>query len=215
MLLIGLTGGIGSGKSLAADRFAVNGAAIVDTDVIAREQTAPGGDAMAAIRSAFGARFVDAGGALDRAAMRSYVFEHPGQRRRLEAILHPLIRERAMERAMLARATSPYVIIAVPLLVESGAWRGLLDRVLVIDAPVTTQIDRVVRARGLADAEVARIVAQQAPRRSRIAAADDVLYNGGPAEALAARVDRLHRFYLDAAKLRQRPDGSSARPVIS
>jgi dephospho-CoA kinase len=200
MLRVGLTGGIGSGKSRAAERFAMNGAAIVDTDVIARELTGPGGEAMDAIRRAFGARFVDGNGALDRAAMRSLVFERPEQRRGLEAILHPLIRERAIERAARAIEASPYVIIAVPLLVEGGGWRGSIDRVLVVDVPVRTQIDRVARTRGLARTEVTRIVSQQAPRRLRIAAADDVLYNDGPPEALEVRVDRLHAFYLDTAR---------------
>jgi dephospho-CoA kinase len=192
---IGLTGGIGSGKSLVADLLAQSGAAVVDTDAIARELTAPGGAAIDAIRTRFGADMIDAHGALDRSRMRSLVFDDDHARAALEAILHPLIRQITDERAAAAPA-APYVLLAIPLLVEAGNWRDRVARVLVVDCPVALQIERVTRTRGLARTQVEAIIARQASRAQRLAAADDIVVNdGSDPRALAARLRPLHLRY--------------------
>lgn len=198
MLVVGLTGGIGSGKSTAADAFAALGVPVIDTDVIARELTAPGAPALAAIRAAFGDAVIAADGQLDRAALRRRVFADADARRRLEALLHPRIRTR-VEQALAAVGPTPYVLVVIPLLVETGAWRELLDRVLVIDCPRDLQIARVQARSGLDRAEVEAILAAQASREARRAAADDLLPNTASHGALAAGVARLHRRYLDLA----------------
>ena len=198
MFAIGLTGGIGSGKSLVADLFAQHGAAIVDTDAIAHALTHAGGAAIAPIRAAFGGRFIDRAGALDRAQMRQHVFAQPAERARLEAILHPLIRAAAEAQAG-AAMSAPYVVYAVPLLVESKSWASRVDRVLVVDCPVETQIARVVATRGLPRAQVEAIVAQQASRQVRLDAADDIIENAGAAADVPPRVARLHARYAAAA----------------
>lgn len=195
--VVGLTGGIGSGKSTVADLFVARGAALVDTDAIAHELTGPHGAAMAAIAEAFGSAVVDARGALDRAAMRRQVFADATARQRLEAILHPLIRAESDRRCQAARA--PYVILAVPLLVESGGYRERVQRVLVVDCPEAVQVARVMARNGLGEAEVQAILAAQASRQQRLAVADDVVDNGGDAAALVPQVERLHRQYLAAA----------------
>ncbi len=195
--VVGLTGGIGSGKSTVADLFVARGAALVDTDAIAHELTGPHGTAMAAIAEAFGPAVVDARGALDRAAMRRQVFADATARQRLEAILHPLIRAESDHRCQAARA--PYVILAVPLLVESGTYRERVQRVLVVDCPEAVQVARVMARNGLGEAEVQAILAAQASRQQRLAVADDVVDNGGDAAALVPQVERLHRQYLAAA----------------
>lgn len=195
--VVGLTGGIGSGKSTVADLFVARGAALVDTDAIAHELTGPHGAAMAAISEAFGPAVVDARGALDRAAMRRQVFADATARQRLEAILHPLIRAESDRRCQAARA--PYVILAVPLLVESGSYRERVQRVLVVDCPEAVQVARVMARNGLGEAEVQAILAAQASRQQRLAVADDVVDNGGDAAALIPQVERLHRQYLAAA----------------
>ncbi|MFZ5584083.1 MAG: dephospho-CoA kinase [Pseudomonadota bacterium] len=195
--VVGLTGGIGSGKSTVADLFVARGAALVDTDAIAHELTGPHGAAMAAIAEAFGPAVVDARGALDRAAMRRQVFADATARQRLEAILHPLIRAESDRRCQAARA--PYVILAVPLLVESGTYRERVQRVLVVDCPEAVQVARVMARNGLGEAEVQAILAAQASRQQRLAVADDVVDNGGDAAALVPQVERLHRQYLAAA----------------
>ncbi|MCL2524335.1 MAG: dephospho-CoA kinase [Betaproteobacteria bacterium] len=189
-----LTGGIGSGKSRIADLFVERGAALVDTDAIARELTGPGGAAMPALLAEFGEEAADASGALDRAAMRRLAFADPERRRRLESILHPLIREEAARRC--AAATAPYVILAVPLLVESGGYRDRCRRILVVDCPEATQIARVMVRDGCDEAAVRAIMATQATRAERLATADDVIVNDGDFSALAAQVDALHRQYL-------------------
>jgi dephospho-CoA kinase len=194
--VVALTGGIGSGKSAVAEAFAARGATVVDTDAIAHELTRPGGAAMAAIRGAFGDAFVAADGSLDRAAMRSRVFTDPGARRRLEAILHPLIRRETERRV--AAATGPYAIVVVPLLVEAGsAYRH--DRVLVVDAGEAIRVARVA-TRGLTEAEIRRIIATQAPTAARLAAADDILENNGSLDELERKVEALHGRYLACAK---------------
>ena len=195
---VGLTGGIGSGKSTVADRFAAHGVAIVDADVEAHRLTAPDGAAIAAIRDAFGPRFITPDGALDRAAMRVHAFGDPAERRRLEAILHPMIRD-ACDR-LRADASSPYVLLVVPLLFESGRKAGHVQRTLVIACDEAVQIARVMRRSGLAEAEVRAIIAAQMPAADRIARADDVIDNSGDPQALDAPVARLHARYLEEAE---------------
>jgi dephospho-CoA kinase len=192
-LVIGLTGGIGSGKSLVANMFAERGASIVDTDQIAHSLTGPKGAAMPDILAEFGARMADSRGAMDRAQMRELVFREPAAKRRLEAILHPMIR--AATEAAAADASGAYVMLAIPLLVESGAWKQRVNRVLVIDCPEEVQVARVMARNGLAEDQVRAIMAAQVPRAVRLAAADDVIDNGGQIEALTPQVDRLHDFY--------------------
>ncbi|HEX4928215.1 MAG TPA: dephospho-CoA kinase [Burkholderiales bacterium] len=195
--VVGLTGGIGSGKSAAAEEFARLGAAVVDTDAIAHELTAPSGAAMASIRQAFGDAFVSPNGALDRRAMRQRVFADPAAKRTLEQLLHPLIRAESERRIAAARA--PYVVHVVPLLVESADYRRRVDRVLVVDAPEQTQIERVRARSGLAEAEVRAIMRSQASAAERRAAADDVIDNGGSLESLHSQVAALHQKYLRLA----------------
>nr|WP_315394815.1 dephospho-CoA kinase [uncultured Duganella sp.] len=191
---IGLTGGIGSGKSTVADLFAARGASIVDTDLIAHSLTAPGGAAMPAIIAEFGPQFADASGALERARMRELVFADAAAKTRLEAILHPRIRDGAL--AAGAAATGSYVIYAVPLLVESGTWRARVARVAVVDCREQVQIARVMARNNLPEAQVRAIMAAQATRAQRLAAADDVIDNNDGIAALAPQIDRLHALYM-------------------
>ncbi len=197
-LSIGLTGGIGSGKSFVADLLAARGAAIIDTDVIAHQLTAPAGAAMPAIREAFGPAFVTPEGALDRAAMRALVFSDPAARKRLEAILHPLISAETEAAAM--KAVGDYLVFVVPLLVESGRWKQRVDRVLVVDCPEALQVERVMRRNQLAPAQVEAIMASQASRAQRLAAADDVIVNDADRDQLQQAVDERHRSYLALAE---------------
>ncbi|MES2756409.1 MAG: dephospho-CoA kinase [Pseudomonadota bacterium] len=194
LLQIGLTGGIGCGKTTVANMFAALGASIVDTDLIAHSMTVAGGPAMAAIGAAFGDRYVTADGALDRAAMRALVFSDPGAKLRLEAILHPLIRAAAEAEAQ--AATGAYVIFVVPLLIESGNWHGRVARVLAIDCAEATQIARVMARNGLQEAQVKAIMAAQVSRQQRLAAADDVIVNDDGIAALAPQVEALHQVYM-------------------
>ncbi|WP_027794399.1 dephospho-CoA kinase [Paraburkholderia acidipaludis] len=199
MFSVGLTGGIGSGKSTVADLFAARGVPIVDTDVIAHQVTAPQGAAMEAIRKQFGPEFVAPDGSMDRARMRALVFGDEAARKRLEAITHPLIRSET-ERESLA-ASGPYVIVVVPLLVESGTWKARVDRVLDVDCSVETQIERVMRRNGFTREQVLAIIARQATRDARLAAADDVVVNNGATlESLGRDVDALHARYLALAQ---------------
>jgi dephospho-CoA kinase len=188
--VIGLTGGIGSGKSTAAGMLAALGAAVVDADEISRELTAPGGAALPALREAFGVAIVPPGGALDRAAMRSLAFSDSGARARLEGILHPLIREEAASR--LEGATGPYAVLVVPLLFESGSWASRVERVVVVDLDEALQVRRTLERSPLAAAEVRAIMATQWPRWRRLQAADEVLWNGGGLEELRSQCARLH-----------------------
>ena len=192
--LVGLTGGIGSGKSSVARRFAALGATIVDTDAIARTLTAVGGAAIEPIRRAFGDPAIDATGALDRDQMRTLVFSDAAAKKKLEGILHPLIRTQS-EREI-ATAASPYIIFDVPLLIESGTYRERCDRVLVVDVPEETQIARVIARDGRSQQAVTAIIAAQVPRATRLAAANDVIHNVGPENELDAQVAVLHRDYL-------------------
>ncbi len=195
--LVGLTGGIGSGKSAASSLFDSLGAAVVDTDVIAHELTAPGGAAIESIRNAFGDEVIDARGALDRAAVRRKVFADASAKARLEAILHPMIRAEADRRSAAARA--PYVVLVVPLLVESGGYRSRVRRVAVVDCPEEVQVARVMTRSGLSAEEARAIMAAQVSREQRLAVADDVIDNGGDLAALRPQVEALHRRYLEMA----------------
>lgn len=201
MFRVGLTGGIGSGKSAVAELLRAQGAAIVDTDRIAHELTAAGGAAIEPIRARFGAAALDAQGALDRVRMRRWVFGDDEARRALEALLHPLIRARA--EAQVQACSGVYVVLVVPLLIEAGGWAERAERILLVDVPAAVQCERIVRTRGLDAAEVRQIIARQAARATRLAAAHDVLCNDGSPAQLAARVGRLHAAYLRAAQARR------------
>ncbi|HEY1044690.1 MAG TPA: dephospho-CoA kinase, partial [Telluria sp.] len=193
-----------SGKSLVADMFAERGASVIDTDAIAHAMTAPHGPAMGRIATEFGDAYVAPDGSLDRARMRELVFSDPSARHRLEAILHPMIREAANAAAVLA--TGPYTIFAVPLLVEAGGWRQRVARVLVVDCPEALQVERVMARNGLSGQQVRAIMASQASRTERLAAADDVVDNSGSVAELGPQIERLHRQYLAfAAKFAARP----------
>ncbi|MBB5542613.1 dephospho-CoA kinase [Paraburkholderia fungorum] len=195
MFVVGLTGGIGSGKSTVADLFAAHGVPLVDTDVVAHRITAPHGIAMPQIAAEFGDSFVAADGSLDRARMRTLVFSDDGARKRLEGITHPLIRAET-EREQ-REAQGPYVIVVVPLLVESGNWRTRVNRVLTVDCSVETQIARVMSRNGFSREQVLAIIARQATREARLAAADDIINNdNAPLDAVKAQVDAQHRAYL-------------------
>ena len=198
MFAVGLTGGIGSGKSTVADLFAAHGVPLVDTDLIAHRITAPHGIAMPQIAAEFGASFVAADGSLDRARMRKLVFSDDGARKHLEGITHPLIRAET-EREQ-REAQGPYVIVVVPLLVESGSWKTRVNRVLTVDCSVETQISRVMSRNGFSREQVLAIIARQATREARLVAADDIIDNdNAPLEALKAQVDAQHRVYLSLA----------------
>ena len=197
-LRIGLTGGIGCGKSLVTDLFAARGVSIVDTDRIAHELTGANGAAMPALLAEFGASCATADGALDRASMRALVFAEPRAKARLEAVLHPLIRAATLAEANLA--TGCYVLLAVPLLIESGSWRERVARMLVIDCPESLQIARVMARNGFTRSQVEAIMATQASRQARLAQADDVIDNSGEITQLAPQIDRLHAIYLDLAE---------------
>jgi dephospho-CoA kinase len=201
---VGLTGGIGCGKTTVADLFAARGAAVIDTDQIAHSLTAPHGAAMPALIDAFGPDYATADGALDRARMRALVFSDPGARARLEAILHPRIRDATAAASLLA--DGPYTIFVVPLLIESGTWRERVARVLAIDCSEATQVARVMARNGLAEEQVRAIMAAQVTRARRLDEADDVIVNDAGIDALLPQVERLHRFYLDeAARLAEQP----------
>lgn len=193
---IGLTGGIGSGKSTVAALWVARGAHLIDTDGIAREITAPGGLALAALAREFGGDIIGADGALDRARMRAIAFADPGARRRLENHIHPIIGTLALQRAK--QAGEAIVLFDVPLLSESSAWRDRCDRVLVIDTSESTQIERVMQRSGWPASQVRQVIAQQASRSQRRAIADAVIYNDGgctPAQ-LAHQVDGLWRLWV-------------------
>lgn len=197
---VGLTGGIGSGKSTAADMFAALGAAVVDTDEISRSLTGAGGAAMPAIREQFGAEYIAADGGLARDRMRGLVFGNAAAREGLEAILHPMIR--ALARARVEGARAPYVLLAVPLLFETGACLDLAQRVLVVDCSEERQVERATRRSRLSAEEVRAIMASQLPRAARRARADDVIDNDNGLDALRRQVAALHARYLELAGAR-------------
>jgi dephospho-CoA kinase len=197
---IGLTGGIGSGKSTVAALLRERGAGLIDADAISRALTGPGGAALAAIVAAFGPQALDAEGALDRPAMRQRIFADPADRASLEGILHPMIRQAAQRQVDSMAAHLPYLVHDIPLLVEAAARGPRLDRVLVVDCPLALQVARAMARSGLAHDEVLAIAARQADRGERLAAADDIVFNGAGLDALAVAVDRLHAYYLDLAR---------------
>lgn len=197
MFAVGLTGGIGAGKSTVADLFSDVGVTVIDTDVIARTLVAPGRETLTEIHAAFGDTVIAPDGTLDRPALRRKVFADIAARRRLEAILHPAIR-RVVE-AELAGVRTPYALVVIPLLVETGGYRDLLDRVLVVDCPEAMQLERVMARSALSRDEAAAILAAQAARDERLAVADDVIGNTGAADALLPQVAALHRKYLELA----------------
>jgi len=195
---VGLTGGIGTGKSVVSGLFEALGATMVDTDEISRALTAPGGAALGALRAQFGAEAIGPDGGLDRERMRRRVFQNARAREQLEAILHPPIRGRTQ--AAIAAARGPYVIVVVPLLFETGVCLESVQRVLVVDCDEAEQVRRVVASRGLSAEEVRRIMATQLPRAERLRRADDVLHNENGIEALRGQVERLHARYLALAR---------------
>ena len=195
--LVGLTGGIGSGKSTVAEAFVALGAGLVDTDALARQLTDAGGLALAPLQAAFGPDIIGPDGALDRAVMRQRVFADETARRQLEASRPP--RSRAEAAARVAASTAPYVLLDVPLLVETGVQAYGLDRVLVVDCPESLQLQRVMGRSALSAPEVQAVMAAQASRAARLAVADDVLDNSGAPDCLGPAVARLHEAYLEMA----------------
>lgn len=198
MLTVGLTGGIGSGKTAVSDAFARRGVPVIDTDLIARELVGPGEPALAAIVRRFGADCLTPDGELDRRRLRRIVFDDESARRDLEAILHPLIRAAVRER--IARLAAPYALVVIPLLAENPAFRELLDRVLVVDVPEAVQLARVMARDAMDEAQTRRMLAAQADRTRRLAIADDTIDNSGSPADLEHRVATLHRRYLALAR---------------
>ncbi|MEA3125455.1 MAG: dephospho-CoA kinase [Caballeronia sp.] len=205
MFSIGLTGGIGSGKTTVADMFAARGVPVIDTDLIAHQITAPGGVAMPLIEGTFGPQYVAADGSLDRAKMRARVFSDNAAKAQLESITHPLIRAESERQRNAARGA--YHIVVVPLLIEAGERASKVQRILVVDCPVDTQIERVIRRNGFTREQVLSIIARQATREARLAAADDVVANDSAAtlETLQREVDALHARYLAMASGSSKP----------
>lgn len=197
MLVIGLTGGIASGKSTVADLFRELGVPIVDADQVARELVRPGTEGLAAIVETFGASILGESGELDRRSLRRLIFSDGESRKRLEAILHPRIRA-AMRAAAISFVQQPYIIFVIPLLYETGQ-RGMIDRVLVVDCPEALQIERLVQRDRMSEDEARGILAAQATRSQRLAIADDVILNEGDLNRLKEGVARLHRDYLSRA----------------
>lgn len=195
---LGLTGGIGSGKSTVAKLFAEHGAGIVDMDDIAHQLTAPGGKAMDVIRRDFGSAYVSEDGSLDRARMRELVFQEPQAREKLENILHPMIRQEAWDQAM--RLKKDYVIFVIPLLTEQPVWQEMASRILVVDCPEALQIQRVMARSGMTQQQVESIMATQATRAARKMIADDVILNDNGVENLSVEVSRLDAEYKKIAQ---------------
>ncbi|MCG5534511.1 dephospho-CoA kinase [Ectothiorhodospira mobilis] len=193
---VGLTGGIGSGKSTVARLFEARGAGIIDADRVARQVVAPGTPGLRALVEAFGEDILDPRGQLDRAALRDRVFRNSQARHRLEGILHPMIRE-AIDRQK-STTKAPYCLLVVPLLVESG-MQHRVDRVLVVDCPQDLQRQRAGARDGVSPQQIQAILEAQAPRELRLQAADDVIDNSGPPSELEPRVEALHRRYLERA----------------
>ncbi|TVS18118.1 MAG: dephospho-CoA kinase [Gammaproteobacteria bacterium] len=196
MLVVGITGGIGSGKTAVSDRFAARGIVVVDADLASRVVVEAGRPALAAIEEHFGSDVITAQGALDRAALRQRVFADSAERRWLEALLHPLIGDEI--RTGLERSTSAYAILVSPLLFESGQV-DMVDRVLVVDVPESLQVTRTAARDGNSEDQVRAIMAAQADRATRLARADDVIVNDGSLDDLDRQVEALHQRYLDLA----------------
>jgi dephospho-CoA kinase len=200
-LVVGLTGGIASGKSLVGAMFVKLGATLIDTDQVARDVVAPDEPGLAAVAEEFGPGVLTPSGELNRPALRSLVFADDAKRRRLEAILHPLIRSRT--RAKLAELEAPYALVAVPLLVETS-FGELVDRVLVVDCPESLQLERLIKRDAIPRDEALAMVRAQVDRATRLKAAHDVIDNSGTADATRRQVDLLHRRYLEIAAQRAR-----------
>jgi dephospho-CoA kinase len=201
VLLVGLTGGIGSGKTAVSDLLGQLGAGIIDTDLISHQITAPNGEAIPAIRQVFGPEFIDPDGALDRAKMRTLVFSKPEARQALEAITHPLIRQETAKQAeQLSKAGAPYLVFVVPLLIESRSWQELVDYVVVIDCPEEVQIQRVMHRNNLSREEVQKILAAQTSRKERLACANAVIENQGSLDQLDSQVRELNQKILQIQK---------------
>jgi dephospho-CoA kinase len=199
--LIGLTGGIGSGKTAVSDLLAKLGAGIIDTDLIAHQITAPHGPAISLIEKQFGPDFIAADGALNRDKMRSLVFAKPEARKSLEAITHPLIRQESVRQALqLSKQGVPYLVFVVPLLIESGSWLELMDHLVLVDCPKETQIQRVMQRSNLSEEEVKRILAAQASREERLKYADVAIENQGSLKDLEVEVQNLHQKILQFQK---------------
>ena len=198
--LIGLTGGIGSGKTAVSDQLGKLGAGIIDTDVIAHQITAANGSAIELIRKHFGPDYIDANGALDRAKMRTLVFANPEAKKALEAITHPLIRQETIKQAFQLAKGAPYLVFVVPLLLESGTWIDLIDQLVVVDCPVETQISRVMQRNNLPRAEVEKILQSQASREDRLAHANFVIENQGSLDQLIEEANQLNQKILKIQK---------------
>ncbi len=195
--LIGLTGGIGSGKTAVSDMLGELGAGIIDTDLISHQITAPGGKAIPLIANAFGADFIDPQGALIRSKMRALVFEDPSARKVLEQITHPLIQEETSKQALkLAKSGAPYLVFVVPLLIESGSWVKLIDYLVVVDCSEETQIQRVMHRNNMARSDVENVLKAQTSRNARLAAANAVIENQGGLDELKSEVLKLHQQLL-------------------
>ena len=194
--IIGVTGGIGSGKTTVAAMLQSLGAIVVDADAVSRQTTQAGGAAMPQVAAQFGSEFVDSSGAMDRARMRQLVFTNPAAKQKLEAIVHPLVNQQVHEQISSASVTANLVVLDHPLLTESSHWRGQLSAIVVVDCSESTQVQRVMRRSGLSEDGVLRIIAAQAPRKMRTACADVVIYNDelGLA-ALELQVKQLARMF--------------------
>lgn len=199
MLRVGLTGGIGCGKSTVADFFAALGVPLIDTDIIAHQLTDLGGAALPAIRASLGDTALLANGALDRIALRHRIFGDTGERKKLEAVLHPLILQ-GVQQQLQALERAPYVLIVIPLLLETGSYQNLLDRVLLVDCLEAQQITRVMARNAMSESEAKAIMSAQVSRATRLAAADDVLTNMGNLDALYAQIAPLHHKYLEISR---------------
>ena len=205
--LIGLTGGIGSGKSAVSELLGALGAGIIDTDLISHEVTAPGGKAIPMITKAFGAEFIDSQGALNRSKMRALVFTDSKARQILEKITHPLIQEETAKKALeLVKLNVPYLVFVVPLLIESGSWVNLIDYLVVVDCPEETQIQRVMHRNNMTRSEVENILNAQTSRDTRLAAADAVIENQNNLDDLKPEALKLHQKIL---RIQEEPLSSS------
>ena len=192
---VGLTGGIGSGKSTVAALFKKCGVIVIDSDTISHQLTQAGGAAITAIRAAFGDSYINADGVLDRRRMRQLVFSDAAAKQQLEGIMHPLIRTQMLAQAQVAN-TAPYLLLVVPLLFEAADYQALAQRILVVDCAPATQVARAVRRSGLDEQEVRAIMAQQITRAERLKRADDIIQNDADLDTLRLQVERLHRRYL-------------------
>lgn len=196
---VGLTGGIGSGKSTVAGLFANLGVPIIDTDTISHQLTQANGPAIPAIRAAFGDEYIDSTNALDRTRMRETVFSDISAKQKLEKILHPLILAEAIKQA--ESSTAPYILLVIPLLFETGTYRGWLHRTVTVDCPEETQLERLSRRNGLKEQTARSIISQQLPRMQRVQLADDVIRNDGDIAFLNKQVSSLNQHYLKLAQI--------------